>query len=237
MIITQLILHCVSNNKHGSPGASSRPGEALPHGTGSRWGRGEPCCRESMGLPTQGHAGMHLGFPSVGQKNTVPPRPSLQPLQVPATWKISSDFIQAPFPQSPCIRPGQSLHYFFSASFPLAAAQGNLLAKSCRGGFGAFSWHSPGLFLLWLSRIVKEATPAALGSHPAPVRHRLCLPGEMHIHAGGWRGAWAWLRGCSQGTGARDHLPSPALPWGTCPAALFALGWVQAVDTTPLIPG
>lgn len=118
-----------------------------------------------------------------------------------------------------------------TASFPLVAAQGNLLAKSCRGGFGAFSWHSPGLFLLWLSRIVKEATPAALGSHPAPVRHRLCLlrrctsmlgAGEERGHGSG-----AAHRGPAPGT------TSPALPCRGVLARQHCLPWAGSRLLTP----
>jgi len=140
------------------------------------------------------------------------PHPPLQPLQVPATRKISSSFTQAPFPQSPCVRSGQSLHYHlpFSTSFPLVAAQGNLPAKSCQGRVWCIFLARPRLFLLWLSnpdRIIEEATPAVLGSREASP-----LPsGETCIHAGGWQGAWAPLRGCSQGASARDPLPSPVL--------------------------
>lgn len=239
------MLHCVSKNKHGSPGASSRPSEALLRGTGTRWGRGEPRCRESVGLPMQGHARDASGISIHGTEEHSSLHPPLQPLRVPATWKISN-FIQAPLPLSPCIRSGQSLwyHLLFSASFPLAAAQGNLLAKSCRGRVWCIFLARPWLFLLRLSnpaRIVEEATPAALGSCPASMRHRLCLPGRCAsvLGAGGECGhcSGAALRAPVLGTSSRDYLSSPALARGTRPGALFALGWVLAVDATSFIPG
>lgn len=101
--------------------------------------------------------------------------------------------------------------------------------------------HFPGtalLFLLWLSnplRIVKEATPAALGSHPAPMRHHLCLPRSSTavLGAGGEPGH------CS-GAARSGPVPgttSSALPQGAHAWAPFAPGWVQAVDATPGICG
>ena len=69
----------------------------------------EPCCWESVGLPVQGHAGDASGISIRGTEERGSPHPPLQPLQVPATWKISSDFIQAPLPPSLCVWSGQSL--------------------------------------------------------------------------------------------------------------------------------
>lgn len=67
------------------------------------------------------------------------------------------------------------------------------------------------LFLLWLSnpvRIVKEATPAALGSRPAPVRHHLCLPRSSTavLGAGGERG---------HRSGAARTAPVPGTPFSS----------------------
>lgn len=72
------------------------------------------------------------------------------------------------------------------------------------------------LFLLWLSnpvRIVKEATPAALGSRPAPMRHHLCLPRSSTavLGAGGERGH----RSGAARTAPVPGTPSPAPLPGT----------------------
>lgn len=149
MIIMRLILHCASNNKHRSPGASSRSGEALPRGTGTQWGQGEPCCWESVGLPTQGHAGDASGISIGGTEERSSPCPPLQPLQVPATWKISSNFIQAPFPLS---LPAYSLAKVSTAicsflqAFHYQQPKETSWLNPAGGGFGACSWHSPGCF-------------------------------------------------------------------------------------------
>lgn len=83
----------------------------------------------------------------------------------------------------------------------------------------------PRLLLLWLSnpaRILQEATPAALGGRPAPMRHcSACWEITSVLGAG---------EECGHGsvaapeTSAREHLPRPALAWCTHPVAPFALG-------------
>lgn len=154
--------------------------------------------------------GCNPGFPSVGQKGAVALTRRSNPSKSPLHGKISSGSIQALFPQSPCIRSGQILcyHLLFSASFPLVAAQGNLLGKSCRGRVWCIFLARPQLFRLWLShpaRICRGSNARCFGKPPS-TREASPLPaGEVYVHA----------EGCGHLAGDQCQGPRPQ----PCPGA------------------
>lgn len=94
---------------------------------------------------------------------------------------------------------------------------------------GTFSWHGLAVSIVAIkwSQDCQGSKVCCFGKLSS-VQEALSLPArEMHMGAGGWQGLWTLLRGYSLGS----------VPGITSLAAVLALGWLQAVDATPFIPG